>query len=62
MTYDQTHWIPEQRRQLLPTFYYHAHFTEMLDFVASHYAHTLLDEHIRFIDEFGQLSREAQCL
>ena len=34
----------------------------MLDFVANHYAHTLLDEHIRFIDEFRQLSREAQCL
>ncbi len=62
MTYDQTHWIPEQRRQPLPTFYYHAHFTEMLDFVASRYAHTLLDEHIRFIDDFRALSREAQCL
>ncbi|MDJ0749055.1 MAG: exonuclease domain-containing protein [Woeseiaceae bacterium] len=62
MTYDQTHWIPEQRRQPLPTFYYHSHFTEMLDFVASHYAHTLLDEHIRFIDEFRTLSRNAQCL
>ncbi len=62
MTYDQTHWIPEQRRQTLPTFYYHAHFTEMLEFVAKHYAHTLLDEHIRFIDEFRSLSRKAQCL
>ncbi len=62
MTFDQTHWIPEQRRQPLPTFYYHAHFTEMLDFVASHYAHTLLDEHIRFIDDFRALSRKAQCL
>ena len=62
MTYDQTHWIPEQRRQPLPTFYYHAHFTELLDFVARHYAHTLLDEHIRFLDDFRALSREAQCL
>ncbi len=62
MTYDQTHWIPEQRRQPLPTFYYHSHFTEMLDFVAGHYAHTLLDEHIRFIDDFGELSHRAQCL
>ncbi len=62
MTYDQTHWIPEQRRQPLPTFYYHSHFTEMLDFVARHYAHTLLDEHIQFIDDFRALSREAQCL
>ncbi len=62
MTYDQTHWIPEQRRQPLPTFYYHSHFTEMLDFVARHYAHTLLDEHIQFIEDFRELSREAQCL
>ena len=62
MTYDQTHWIPEQRRQALPTFYYHAHFTEMLDFVARHYAHALLDEHIRLVDDFRALSRKAQCL
>jgi len=34
----------------------------MLDFVARHYAHTLLDEHIRFIDDFRSLSRKAQCL
>ena len=33
MTYDQTHWIPVQRREPLPTFYYHEHFVEMLDFV-----------------------------
>ena len=34
----------------------------MLAFVAQHYAHVLLDEHVRLIDEFGQLSRDAQCL
>ena len=34
----------------------------MLDFVARHYAHTLLDEHIRFIDDFRNLSQKAQCL
>ena len=34
----------------------------MLDFVANHYAHTLLDEHIRFVDDFRALSRKAQCL
>ena len=62
VTYDQSHWIPEQRRQPLPTFYYHGHFVEMLDFVAGHYAHTLLDEHIRFIEGFRALSRKAQCL
>ena len=60
--YDQTHWLPVQRRQPLPTFYYHAHFVELLDFVAEHYAHALLDEHVAFISEFRALSREAQCL
>jgi DNA polymerase-3 subunit epsilon len=60
--YDQTHWAPVQRRQPLPTFYYHAHFVEMLDFVAAHYAHVLLEEHADFISDFGVLSREAQCL
>ena len=44
VTYDQTHWIPVQRREPLPTFYYHEHFVEMLDFVVEHYAHVLFDE------------------
>ena len=62
MTYDQTHWIPVQRRQPLPTFYYHEHFMEMLDFVEDHYAHVLLDAHIEFLDDFRALPRNAQCL
>jgi DNA polymerase-3 subunit epsilon len=60
--YDQTHWAPVQRRQPLPTFYYHEHFVEMLDFVSEHYAHVLLEDHVAFIDNFRALSREAQCL
>lgn len=62
MTYDQTHWIATRRRRPLPTFYYHDHFLEMLEFVATHYAHALLEEHARFIEEFRCLPREAQCL
>ena len=31
--YDQTHWVPVQRRDPLPTHYYEAHFGELLDFV-----------------------------
>jgi len=34
----------------------------MLDFVAKHYAHVLLDSNVAFIEEFQQLPREAQCL
>ena len=51
-----------QQRRPLPTFYYHEHFVEMLDFVAEHYAHTFLTEHVKFIEEFRALPREAQCL
>jgi len=62
VTFDQTHWIARRRKRPLPTFYYHDHFVEMLDFVATHYAHVLLDEHAAFIREFRELSREEQCL
>jgi DNA polymerase-3 subunit epsilon len=60
--FDQTHWAPQRRRGPLPTFYYHEHFMEMLDFVATHYAHVLLEEHVAFIDGFRALPRQAQCL
>ncbi len=62
MTYDQTHWVPVQRRGPLPTFYYHEHFIEMLDFVAEHYAHAFLRPHADFVEDFRQLPKEAQCL
>ena len=62
VTYDQTHWVPVQRRGPLPTFYYHEHFTEMLDFVAEHYAHTFLAEHAAFVGDFRALPRDAQRL
>jgi DNA polymerase-3 subunit epsilon len=62
MDYDQTHWAPRQRRGPLPTFYYHDHFLEVLDFVERHYAHTLLAEHVDFIRNFRSLPKEAQCL
>lgn len=51
-----------KQRRPLPTFYYHGHFIEMLDFVAEHYAHTFLAEHVKFIADFRALPREAQCL
>ena len=62
MEFDQTHWVPRQRRGPLPTFYYHEHFVEMLDFVAAHYAHVLLENHARLIEDFRALTRQAQCL
>jgi DNA polymerase-3 subunit epsilon len=62
VTFDQTHWIPVRQRRPLPTFYYHEHFVELLDFVTEHYAHVLLAEHVRFVEGFRALPREAQCL
>ncbi len=62
MDIDQTHWIATRRKRPLPTFYYHAHFIEMLDFVTEHYQHALFDEHRAFAREFRTLPREAQCL
>lgn len=62
MDFDQSHWAPVQRRGPLPTFYYHEHFMEMLDFVAEHYAHVLLREHAGLLGNFRDLSRNAQCL
>ncbi|MBT8087766.1 MAG: hypothetical protein KJO46_06995, partial [Gammaproteobacteria bacterium] len=59
---DQTHWAPVSRRQPLPTYYYHQHFVEMLDFVASHYSHALQDAHVRLLEEFRELPEPAQCL
>jgi DNA polymerase-3 subunit epsilon len=59
---DQTHWAAAQQRRPLPTFYYHAHFVEMLDFVATHYGHAMFDAQQAFIDRFRDLSRHAQCL
>jgi DNA polymerase-3 subunit epsilon len=51
-----------QRRGPLPTFYYHEHFVEMLEFVHEHYAHTLLETHVAFIEQFQTLPTNAQCL
>ena len=34
----------------------------MLDFVATHYSHVLLPEHVAFLEEFRALPTEAQCL
>ena len=62
LDYDQTHWVPVRRQRPLSTYYYHEHFLELLAFVERHYAHVLLERHIRFLDEFRALPRPAQCL
>ena len=56
-SYDQTHRVLVKRRGPLPTFHYHEHFMEMLDFVASHYAHALPDRHIDLVRRLRSLPR-----
>ena len=46
----------------LPTFYYHSHFLEMLEFVSTQYAHVLDDSLPDFASDFLSLSFPAQCL
>lgn len=52
----------ERRIKDLPTFYYHGHFVEMLDFVEQRYTHVLDTEHREFLEQFQALGRDAQCL
>ena len=53
--------VPARQREL-PTFYYHQHFLELLEFVGRHYGHVLDDGETRLIGEFRRLDRPAQCL
>ena len=53
---------PGRRPRELPTYYYHAHFVEMVGFVEANYSHVLLEQHIDFIRDFERLPRDAQCL
>lgn len=60
--FDQTAAARERRIRDLPTFYYHGHFVEMLEFVERHYDHALEPAHRRLLASFRQLTKPAQCL
>jgi DNA polymerase-3 subunit epsilon len=47
---------------VLPAFYYHDHFTEMLFFVSESYGSVLTERHCAFVETFKRLSKDAQCL
>ena len=47
---------------ILPVYYYHDHFTEMLRFVTETYGAVLTERHNEFIATFNALSKDAQCL
>ena len=46
----------------LPTYYYHTHFVEFLDYIMGPCEHLLTNEHRTFISTFAQLSKPEQCL
>src|ERR1700733_15884446 len=47
---------------ILPVYYYHDHFTEMLFFVSETYGPVLNERHRAFVETFKTLSKDAQCL
>jgi DNA polymerase III subunit epsilon len=47
---------------ILPVYYYHDHFTEMLFFVSETHGPVLNERHRAFVETFKTLSKDAQCL
>lgn len=47
---------------ILPVYYYHDHFKEMISFVTETYGAVLAPSHHAFIKQFRDLSKDAQCL
>lgn len=53
--------MPRQQA-ILPTFYYHDHFREMVHFVVQLYSEMFEAQEIAFLENFPKLSTPAQCL
>ncbi len=62
MDFDQTDMRPPRRQKDLPTYYYHEHFLEMLDFVVEHYDHVLAPQHRTVVRKFRALTLDEQRL
>jgi hypothetical protein len=54
--------MPVRMKPVLPVYYYHDHFTEMLFFVSETYGPVLTERHRAFVETFKTLSKDAQCL
>ena len=54
--------MPVRVKPVLPVYYYHDHFTEMLFFVSETYRPVLTERHRAFVETFKTLSKDAQCL
>jgi DNA polymerase-3 subunit epsilon len=62
VNFEQTPDRPGARQRALPTFYYHRHFLELLDFIDTHYRHVLMPEHEALNASFRRLDVAAQRL
>jgi DNA polymerase-3 subunit epsilon len=60
--YDQTADTQRRPQRSLPTFYYHQHFLELLDFIDAHYRHVLSAEDVALNAAFRQLDVTPQRL
>jgi DNA polymerase-3 subunit epsilon len=47
---------------VLPVYYYHDHFTELVRFVTETYGSVLTEAQHAFFARFKKLSKDAQCL
>jgi DNA polymerase III subunit epsilon len=54
--------MPVRVTPILPAYYYHDHFTEMLFFVSETYGPVLTQRHRAFVETFKALAKDAQCL
>ena len=54
--------MPVRVKPVLPVYYYHDHFAEMLFFVSETYGPVLTERHRAFVETFKTLSKDAQCL
>jgi DNA polymerase-3 subunit epsilon len=62
MDFDQADLRPPRRQKDLPTFYYHEHFLEMLEFVVERYEHVLAERHRQVVRDFRRLTLDEQRL
>lgn len=54
--------VPGKNPVVLKSHYYLEHFEEMIEFVLTHYDHTLESQHKAFVEEYRSLGRDARSL
>ena len=54
--------MPSSNPVILPPTYYLTYFWDVINFVQDKYAPILSERELQFIDDFGKLTKEAQCM